>query len=210
MKYLIVIISILSMFFTQIVNVSAQNSIDQFEVQVDGLGCPFCAYGLEKKFKELKGIDEVVIEMETGVMTFSYPTDAMLTMETVENQVDAAGYTAVNVKVIRADGSEEFTKSIEAVEVSEDALVAETIEVQGNCGMCKARIEKAAKAVAGVTEADWNKKTKLLEVVFDSSLTSIGDIDSAVVMSGHDTQAGRADDNIYEALPGCCQYERVK
>ena len=27
---------------------------DQFEVQVDGLGCPFCAYGLEKSLKNLK------------------------------------------------------------------------------------------------------------------------------------------------------------
>ena len=34
----------------------AQKTFDQFEVQVDGLGCPFCAYGLEKKFKEFKGI----------------------------------------------------------------------------------------------------------------------------------------------------------
>ena len=33
---------------------NAQNSKDRdsFEIQVDGLGCPFCAYGLEKKFKE--------------------------------------------------------------------------------------------------------------------------------------------------------------
>ena len=28
------------------------NPKDEVSVQVDGLGCPFCAYGLEKKMKE--------------------------------------------------------------------------------------------------------------------------------------------------------------
>ena len=42
-----------------VLSVQAQKQMDQFQVQVDGLGCPFCAYGLEKKFKEFKGIKNV-------------------------------------------------------------------------------------------------------------------------------------------------------
>ena len=38
-------------------SVKAQEGrMDSFTVKVEGLGCPFCAYGLEKKFKELKGL----------------------------------------------------------------------------------------------------------------------------------------------------------
>ena len=36
----------------------------------------------------------------------------------------------------------------------------EEFKVFGNCGMCKSRIEKAAKAVDGVSMAEWDKKTK--------------------------------------------------
>lgn len=53
----------------------AQKPMDAFEVQVDGLGCPFCAYGLEKKFKEFKGIKEVKIDIETGDFSFAYPAE---------------------------------------------------------------------------------------------------------------------------------------
>jgi hypothetical protein len=37
----------------------------------------------------------------------------------------------------------------------------ETIKVSGNCDMCKARIEKAAK-LDGVTKTEWSKKDKIL------------------------------------------------
>ena len=53
----------------------AQEGKDKFMVQVDGLGCPFCAYGLEKKFKEFKGIKNVKIDIETGDFSFSYPAE---------------------------------------------------------------------------------------------------------------------------------------
>ena len=83
------------------------NTMDAFTVQVDGLGCPFCAYGLEKKFKELKGIKDVKIEMETGIMNFTYPAKKNLSIEQVESQVDEAGYTAVNVAITRSNGKTE-------------------------------------------------------------------------------------------------------
>ena len=49
----------------------------------------------------------------------------------------------------------------------------EKIKVYGNCGMCESRIEKAVKAVDGVSKADWDKKTKMLEVTFDDKNTNI-------------------------------------
>ena len=88
-------------------SVSAQKTYDQFEVQVDGLGCPFCAYGLEKKFKELKGIKKVKIDIETGDFTFTYPSEKGLTLEDVKKQVEKAGYTPITSKVTRASGAVE-------------------------------------------------------------------------------------------------------
>ncbi len=84
--------------------VQAQKERDNFEVQVDGLGCPFCAYGLEKKFKEFKGIKNVKIDIETGDFTFTYPSEKKLTLIQVEEKVIKAGYSPITMKVTRANG----------------------------------------------------------------------------------------------------------
>lgn len=81
-------------------------------------------------------------------------------------------------------------------------------EVKGNCGMCEKRIEKAALSVDGVSNADWDKKTKQLEVTFDSSKVDIHKIHKAVAKSGHDTNIHKAKDEVYNKLPGCCKYDR--
>lgn len=119
MKYTLIII--LSFFFFGISQTSfAQTkTMDQFTVKVHGLGCPFCAYGLEKKFKELKGIKKLKIEFETGTMTFKYPADKKMSTEQVAEQVDKAAYTATDVMIERADGKVE-KKTFEVPEEEEE------------------------------------------------------------------------------------------
>lgn len=188
----------------------AQSDRDQIEVQVDGLGCPFCAYGLEKKFKEFKGIKDVKIDMETGLFTFTFPSEKALSLEKVESQVDKAGYTAVSSKITRADGTVEESKQNITELTAESKIVEKDIFVAGLCGMCKARIEKAAKSINGVVDAIWNKDNKMLKLKYDSSQTSIGEVSETVAKSGHDTKYNKANDAVYDELPGCCQYDRVK
>jgi len=84
----------------------------------------------------------------------------------------------------------------------------EEFKVYGNCGMCETRIENAAKSVNGVTTADWDKETKMIEVSFDASKTDVHKVHKAIAKVGHDTDMHKADDKVYNALPGCCQYER--
>ncbi len=84
----------------------------------------------------------------------------------------------------------------------------EKIEVKGNCGMCEKRIEKAASSVDGVTKADWDKKTKKLEVTFDDEKTNVHKVHMAVAKAGHDTEMHKAKDEVYNKLPGCCKYDR--
>ncbi len=86
----------------------------------------------------------------------------------------------------------------------------EKFEVKGNCGMCENRIEKAANSVDGVTAADWNQKTKILEVSFDESKTSVHNVQMAIAKVGHDTPMHKAKDEVYSALPGCCKYDRTE
>jgi copper chaperone CopZ len=85
----------------------------------------------------------------------------------------------------------------------------EKFKVYGNCGMCENRIETAVKAIDGVSAADWDKETKMLEVTFDESKTDIHKINKAVAAVGHDTDMVRASDKVYNNLPGCCKYDRA-
>ncbi|MFO7977409.1 MAG: heavy-metal-associated domain-containing protein [Bacteroidales bacterium] len=82
-----------------------------------------------------------------------------------------------------------------------------TFKVYGNCGMCEARIEKAAK-IDGVISADWSQETKMLTLEYDAEKVDLQEVHQAIADAGHDTEKVKADDKTYEALPGCCLYER--
>lgn len=81
----------------------------------------------------------------------------------------------------------------------------ETLKVSGNCTMCKATIEKAAK-VEGVTKADWSVKTKTLSVTFDPAKTDMAQVGKKIAGAGYDNEKVKADDKIYGSLPACCKY----
>ena len=83
----------------------------------------------------------------------------------------------------------------------------ETFKVLGNCDMCKARIEKAAK-IEGVSKAEWNNDTRDLTMVYNPSEVKSDAILIRVAAAGHDTEKFKASDDVYKGLPECCKYER--
>ena len=83
----------------------------------------------------------------------------------------------------------------------------EKIKVAGECGMCKNKIEKAAKT-AGATYALWNTGSKVLTVKYNSTATNKAKIENAIATVGYDTENVKATDEAYNKLHGCCQYER--
>ncbi len=181
--------------------------LDEFNVKVDGLGCPFCAYGLEKKFKELKGIKKIAIEMKKGEMTFSYPSENKLTIEQVNKQVEKAGYTPVHVLITRNTGEVEQSVVKQATKVAD--LQTSEFKTYGNCDMCKARIERAALSIKGVQSVSWNKETKMTKIEA-SNASIIKKAQKAIANAGHDTELFSALKTKYESLPPCCLYKRKK
>lgn len=89
---------------------------------------------------------------------------------------------------------------------AEAKTVKTTFEVKGNCDMCQKRIEKAAMGVKGVTSARWNKKDGMLSLVYDNKQTTPEKVQKALAAAGHDTGKFKADDAVYDKLPGCCKY----
>lgn len=82
------------------------------------------------------------------------------------------------------------------------------IEVNGNCDMCKKRIEKAALSVKGVKSAVWHQDHHDLHLILDENKCTVNDVHQAIANAGHDTDKVKAKDEDYEKLHHCCQFER--
>ena len=65
---------------------------------VDGLSCPFCAYGLEKNLKKVTGVERVDIDMKTGKATAFLKPDANIDDSVLREAVKKAGFTARDIK----------------------------------------------------------------------------------------------------------------
>jgi len=91
----------------------------------------------------------------------------------------------------------------------QDTVKTESFKVWGACGMCKTRIEKTVLA-EGVTAASWDSKTQMLTVTFNPAKTGKEALSKKLAAAGHDTEKFKAPDEVYNALPGCCHYERQK
>ena len=83
----------------------------------------------------------------------------------------------------------------------------ETFKVWGNCGMCEKTIEKSLK-VKGISSAEWNKDTKMITIVFNPKQITLPTIHKKIASVGYDTELETANDEVYNNLHSCCQYER--
>lgn len=83
----------------------------------------------------------------------------------------------------------------------------ETFKVSGNCGMCKTKIEKAAKD-AGATYAAWDAEKKEITIKYNSASTNTAKVQKQIAAVGYDNVGAKATDESYNKLHGCCKYER--
>ena len=106
-----------------------------------------------------------------------------------------------------------FAISANAQEQNADAVVQseltkEVFTVYGNCGMCERTIEGSLKDVVGISLGDWDKETDQMSVSFDPAVISLDAIKQKIADVGYDSDSHRAKEEVYNNLPGCCQYER--
>lgn len=73
----------------------------RYELRVDGLACPYCAYGIEKKIKALGGVDKssVEIKLNDGLVIFEAETPKPMSEASLKTLVNDAGFTLRGVEV---------------------------------------------------------------------------------------------------------------
>lgn len=62
-------------------------------VTVQGVGCPFCVFGIEKWLGKIDGVQDVQMDLETGRVTLTLEPGASVTEDQLRRAVEQAGFT---------------------------------------------------------------------------------------------------------------------
>ena len=188
---------------------SAQNlSKSQFKVKGN---CDMCKTRIESTAKKA-GAKTAVYSID--LQTLTVETEDNLSSDDILKKLAEVGhdnekYRAKDNVYKNLPGCCHYERDADVLAVSNEGEVKEKNEffVKGNCGSCKARIEKAAKD-AGADSAEWDAEKQTVQLQFDESKTSADKILLKIAEVGHDNEKYKTTDEVYSKLPGCCLYDR--
>ena len=89
-----IILSIVSL-----LTVPAFAEIKTVSLHVDGMFCPFCALGLEKKLKKVEAVSTVDVHLKKGVADVTLKPEAAFDLKDFQKAVKKAGFTLKNIDV---------------------------------------------------------------------------------------------------------------
>lgn len=96
MKNFFIFLTLMAFLTAPFTAIAGQTSVT---VKVDGLSCPFCAYGIEKKIKKIEGVEDVRVDIKSGNVTVIYKDRKSFTRERLNKAVRDAGFTPRTIKV---------------------------------------------------------------------------------------------------------------
>jgi len=77
---------------------TAQAAGTQYEMRVDGLACPFCAYGIEKKLKAIEGTSNISVDLNKGLVKVEITEGKSLTEDRMKKLFNDSGFTYRSMK----------------------------------------------------------------------------------------------------------------
>ncbi|NIR52515.1 copper ion binding protein [candidate division KSB1 bacterium] len=123
-------------------------------LRVDGLACPFCAYGMEKKLKRLEGVEKLDIKINEGLVLLYFKDRVEIDKELIAKKVKEAGFTSREITIEKPVAKSE-------AKPQKVALNIEGMRCQG----CVSRVKTALSKVDCVKEVavslEENKATVL-------------------------------------------------
>jgi len=65
----------------------------QYQMRVDGLACPYCAYGVEKNLKKIDGVDKIEVDLNKGLVTVNVAKGVTFSEAQMTKLFTDAGFT---------------------------------------------------------------------------------------------------------------------
>lgn len=74
-----------------------------YRIEVAGLACPFCAYGIEKKLNAVQGVERVETDIKAGVVIVTMKEGTVLDETAAKQAVKDAGFTLKGFKRVSSE-----------------------------------------------------------------------------------------------------------
>lgn len=71
---------------------AAEWPTEAYVLQVDGLACPYCGYGVEKQFQKRDGVERTEIDIENGVVIVHVAPGTSFSDEQLRRIIHDAGF----------------------------------------------------------------------------------------------------------------------
>ncbi len=84
---------LVSLLFSLALPLMTQAEFIEAELRIDGMACPFCAFGIEKKLRDVEGVRDLEVLLDEGVIELGFEADAPVTVRSLEEAVEKAGFT---------------------------------------------------------------------------------------------------------------------
>ena len=68
-------------------------SVDEIQVHVKGLACPFCVFGIEKSLKKVPGVLSVETTIRTGIVRLEVKPRTILDTDEFNEAIKKSGFT---------------------------------------------------------------------------------------------------------------------
>ena len=73
--------------------VLAQAQVESATVVVEGMSCPFCAFGVEKRLKKVQGVGSIEVNMDVGSASMSASEGGSIDFSSIPEAIRKAGFT---------------------------------------------------------------------------------------------------------------------
>jgi len=100
MKSIIILLAVFSIGITSTSAQEAKKFTETVKMEVNGLSCPFCAYGLEKNLKEIPAIEKITINVKDAFVTLVLKKGESVLEEDLKKKVKDAGFTVGDIKQV--------------------------------------------------------------------------------------------------------------
>jgi copper chaperone CopZ len=95
-------LALLVLTFCFSVSVNAQTQHKQeliyVKIEIKGMACPYCAFGMEKEFKKVSGVENVEIVLKAGLAYITTPIEQKPTKKSIEKIITDAGFTVGKIE----------------------------------------------------------------------------------------------------------------
>ena len=81
------------MIIALVASASALADGTQYRMRVDGLACPYCAYGIEKNLNKIDGVETIDVDLDNGLVIVNVATGVTLTDAQMAKLFTDSGFT---------------------------------------------------------------------------------------------------------------------